>query len=148
MEIWPPGHKSPIHEHGNACAVIRVLTGKIQCTWYNTIDEGVKPVAIGQPVQLNKDQFTWLGENQYQIHALENITEETCVTLQCYEFAAKDDLHEERFRFIEQDTDKRQDFVPNSDCTFTEFNNHMMYEWATGQPCPFHEMPPESHGPM
>ena len=27
LEIWPSGHHSPVHDHGNACAVIKVLYG-------------------------------------------------------------------------------------------------------------------------
>ena len=29
MEIWPPGHFSPIHNHGNAFGVVRLLHGSI-----------------------------------------------------------------------------------------------------------------------
>jgi hypothetical protein len=136
MEVWPPGHKSPIHDHGNACAVIRVLSGAIQCTWYDTLVAGIDPIKLGQPVQLSKDQFTWLGENQYQIHALENTTQQTCVTLQCYEFPEDDNIHVEKFRYIKADSKEKKDFIPESDCTFTDFNRYMMQEWMTGRPYP------------
>lgn len=29
LEIWPPGHFSPIHNHGNAFGVVRMLHGSI-----------------------------------------------------------------------------------------------------------------------
>ena len=136
MEVWPPGHKSPIHDHGDACAIIRVLSGTIQCTWYDTLISGQDPLRLGQPVSLNKDQVTWLGENQYQIHALENTTQQTCVTLQCYEFPKDNNLHEEKFRFIEETTKEKTEFIPNSDSTFADFFKYMKWEWDNKQPYP------------
>lgn len=29
LEIWPPGHFSPIHNHGNAFGIVRLLHGSI-----------------------------------------------------------------------------------------------------------------------
>ncbi len=29
MEIWPPGHFSPIHNHGNAFGIVRMLHGSL-----------------------------------------------------------------------------------------------------------------------
>ncbi len=29
MEIWPPGHFSPIHNHGNSFGIVRMLHGSI-----------------------------------------------------------------------------------------------------------------------
>ena len=29
LEIWPAGHNSPIHNHGNAYGIVRVLHGDI-----------------------------------------------------------------------------------------------------------------------
>ena len=34
LEIWPGGCESPIHNHGNAYAVIKVLHGAIKVTIY------------------------------------------------------------------------------------------------------------------
>lgn len=100
MEIWPPGHKSPIHDHGNACAVIRVLSGSIRCTWYDTLVTGRTPHSLGPPLELKKDMVTWLGDNQYQIHELENKSDRTCVTLQCYVFSKDDKIHKEQLTFL------------------------------------------------
>ena len=35
LEIWPANSESPIHNHGNAYAVIKVLHGAIKVTIYN-----------------------------------------------------------------------------------------------------------------
>lgn len=136
MEVWPPGHKSPIHDHGDACAIIRVLSGTIQCSYYDTLVSKVEPKLLGQPIELDKDQITWLGDNQYQIHALENIRSRTCITLQCYQFPKGNDLHEEKFRFFDASSKEQTDFHPNSDCTFTDFYDIMKTEWDTKKPYP------------
>ncbi|OKL56393.1 hypothetical protein UA08_08078 [Talaromyces atroroseus] len=130
MEVWPPKHMSPIHDHGDACAVIRVLSGTIQCTWYDALIQGFEPIKLGNEVLLKKDQITWLGENQYQIHALKNTMDKTCVTLQCYEFPHDNDVHEEKFRYIDSTTKNKKNFVPNSDCTFEEFYKYIKWEWT------------------
>lgn len=80
LEIWPGGHYSPIHDHGNACAVIKVLHGSINCTWYDSLR---KPIEIGS-ANLRKGNVTWIGDNNYQIHRLHNPTPTVCCTIQCY----------------------------------------------------------------
>ncbi|KAM3551234.1 hypothetical protein MY1884_007826 [Beauveria asiatica] len=72
MEIWPPGHESPIHDHGDASAVIKVLYGNIDCTWYDNLQEDVVPRPLGPAVQLTKGNVTWLGKKQFQVHKLQN----------------------------------------------------------------------------
>ncbi|GFF34327.1 cysteine dioxygenase [Aspergillus udagawae] len=125
MEIWPPGNSSPIHDHGNASAIIKVLEGQIDCTYYDSIDVG-KPIVIGS-VTFNKGAVTWLGEKQYQIHMLKNKYHMTCVTIQCYRYEDSDDQHSEFFRFIKDN--KITNFAPNSDIQFSEFEDKMRHEW-------------------
>lgn len=31
LEIWPPGHSSPVHSHGNVFGVTRMLYGTLAC---------------------------------------------------------------------------------------------------------------------
>ena len=31
LEIWPPGHSSPVHDHGHAFGVTRILHGSLSC---------------------------------------------------------------------------------------------------------------------
>lgn len=136
MEVWPPGHRSVIHDHGDACAVIRVLSGSIQCTWYEALINGEDPVPLGNPVELEKDQITWLGDNHYQVHALQNNKKGTCVTLQCYEFPRHNNLHEEKFRYINATTREKEVFTPNSDCSFEVFYEIMLWEAKNHRPYP------------
>lgn len=37
VEIWPPGHYSSIHDHGNACAVIKVRLLDFLIPWFGLI---------------------------------------------------------------------------------------------------------------
>lgn len=37
FEIWPKNHYSPVHDHANAAAIIKVLHGSINSSWYNPL---------------------------------------------------------------------------------------------------------------
>ncbi|RGP66306.1 cysteine dioxygenase type i [Fusarium sporotrichioides] len=128
MEIWPPGHMSPIHQHGDASAIIRVLYGSINVTWFDALQENGNPQVIGQPVNLKKGDVTWLGEDQYQIHQLRNMSKTVCITLQCYQFEKHDTVHDESFHWMDS---KRhiERFIPNSDMAYGQFVQAMKAEW-------------------
>jgi hypothetical protein len=52
MEIWPVGHYSPVHNHGAANAVVRVLHGGINVSLFPFLcddPEGVAPFAVAEP---------------------------------------------------------------------------------------------------
>ncbi|PIK37462.1 hypothetical protein BSL78_25705 [Apostichopus japonicus] len=71
LEIWPKKCGSPIHGHGNSCAVIRVLHGGLTISIYNknTTDEMAKPL---KEFDVKKDDVTWIAPNWYQTHKLWN----------------------------------------------------------------------------
>ncbi|KAF2149947.1 hypothetical protein K461DRAFT_323454 [Myriangium duriaei CBS 260.36] len=129
VEIWPSKHHSPIHDHGKACAVIKVLHGQIQCTWYDNLGtSSVQPAELGPPGILQEGQITWIGPNNYQIHKLENVSDTVCVTVQCYKYIKSDREHEDVFNWRD-DKGQTQKFNPNSDASFTEFRRIMKKEW-------------------
>ncbi|SCV37099.1 uncharacterized protein FFB14_06422 [Fusarium fujikuroi] len=128
MEIWPPGHKSPIHQHGDASAVIRVLYGKIQVSWFDKVEEGSPSQLIGNPVNLEEGKVTWLGKDQYQVHQLENTSDTVCITLQCYQFDDDDRVHDEAFYWKDKDG-HRNKFIPNSDSSYGLFVQKVKDEW-------------------
>ncbi|KAF5003515.1 hypothetical protein FDECE_9938 [Fusarium decemcellulare] len=128
MEIWPPGHKSPIHQHGEASAVIRVLYGSIDVTWFDALQEGSAPKKIGNPVRISKGDVTWLGDKQYQIHQLQNNCKTVCITLQCYQFEKHDIVHDEAFHWIDKNRHLNE-FIPNSDMAYGRFVQAMKAEW-------------------
>ncbi|KAF5588388.1 cysteine dioxygenase [Fusarium pseudocircinatum] len=128
MEIWPPGHKSPIHQHGDASAVIRVLYGKIQVSWFDKVEEGSPSQLIGNPVVLEEGKVTWLGKDQYQVHQLENTSDKVCITLQCYQFDDDDKVHDEAFYWKDEEGHRRK-FIPNSDSAYGLFVQKVKDEW-------------------
>ncbi|RAQ51229.1 hypothetical protein AFGD_003717 [Aspergillus flavus] len=128
MEIWPPGHSSPIHDHGRASAVIKVLYGSIDCSWYDAVQDGREPQQVGKPHKLSKGDVTWLGDKQFQIHKLENNYKTVCITLQCYQFEQSDNEHYEYFDFLDNDLNKDR-FVPNSDRSYGELVEELKIEW-------------------
>ncbi|KAF9783046.1 hypothetical protein IL306_010588 [Fusarium sp. DS 682] len=128
MEIWPPKHKSPIHQHGEASAVIRVLYGKIQVSWFDKVEEGGSPQLIGNPVNLEEGKVTWLGKDQYQVHQLENTSDTVCITLQCYQFDDDDKVHDEAFYWKDNEGHRRQ-FIPDSDRAYGQFVREVKAEW-------------------
>ncbi|KAJ4172729.1 hypothetical protein NW754_002932 [Fusarium falciforme] len=133
MEIWPPGHSSPIHQHGNASAVIRVLYGSIDVTWFDALKTNRMPKEINNPVRLSEGDMTWLGEKQYQIHQLKNNSDKVCITLQCYQFEKHDTIHDEAFHWMDKNL-QIKDFIPNSDMAYGLFVQKMKEEWEAENP--------------
>ena len=130
MEIWPPGHMSPIHDHGRASAVIKVLYGSIDCSWYDAVQAHREPEQIGKSVKLSKGDVTWLGDEQYQVHKLQNNYKTVCITLQCYQFEASNKEHYEYFDYLDKDNNRKA-FVPNSDASYSQLVKDLKTEWDT-----------------
>ena len=129
MEIWPPGHYSPIHNHAGANAIIRVLHGGINVTLFPFLCEekdGVKPFA---EANFTKDDITWIAPNLNQIHQLRNIQTETCITIQCYMYDKANTSHYDYFDYLDEDGVKEQ-YEPDSDMDFLEFKKLIKQEWA------------------
>ena len=129
MEIWPPHHYSPIHNHGGSSAVIRVLHGKINVSLYPFLceDEGIKP--FGEEV-FNTEEITWISPTLNQVHKLENKDDKTtCITIQCYMYENEDVKHYDYFDYLDVDGNKQQ-YEPDSDMDFIIFKQTIMEEWS------------------
>jgi len=131
MEIWPVGHYSPIHNHGGASAVIRVLNGSINVSLYPFLcddKEGMPPFG---KADFTKDDVTWISPALNQVHQLLNFpkNKDTCITIQCYMYVEEDDQHYDYFDFIDTDGSKKQ-FEPDSDSEFLKFKEIIKQEWA------------------
>ena len=74
MEIWPPSHYSPVHNHGSANAIIRILHGSINVSLYPYLGANVEPFGV---INFKKDDITWLSNSLNQVHKLTNINKET-----------------------------------------------------------------------
>lgn len=129
MEIWPPAHYSPIHNHANANAIIRVLHGSIHVKLFAFLCEekdGINPFA---EADFKKDDITWISPTLNQTHQLVNIGKPTCITIQCYMYDETNKSHYDYFDYIDGDGNKQQ-YEPDSDMDFVEFRELMKKEWS------------------
>lgn len=125
MEIWPPGHFSPVHNHGGSSAVIRVLNGAISVSLFPFLGADR---AFATSV-FKKEDVTWISPALNQVHQLKNTGKETCITVQCYMYETSDTKHYDYFDYL--DTDNAvQKFEPDSDMEFLTFKALMKTEWS------------------
>jgi len=128
MEIWPLGHYSPVHDHGGANAIIRVLHGNIDVMLYPFLS---KDIDAFKQVQLKKGDITWISPSLNQVHKLVNpkTNAGACITVQCYMYDKSDTLHYDFFDYLDGDG-KEQQFEPDSDMDFRAFKELIKKEWA------------------
>ncbi|MET0246269.1 MAG: cysteine dioxygenase family protein [Sphingomonas sp.] len=125
MEIWPSRHYSPIHDHGGADAVIKVLHGAINVHLFPMLScHHKKP--FGTQV-FGTNEVAWISARLNQFHMLENLGAEPCITIQCYQYAATNDVHWPYFDYLQKWDIAR--FDPNSDADYLWFKNKMREEW-------------------
>jgi predicted metal-dependent enzyme (double-stranded beta helix superfamily) len=126
MEIWPVGHYSPVHNHGGANAVIRVLRGTIHVELFAFLGGDVFGTA-----DFTKGDITWITPTLNQVHKLTNAegNTDTCITIQCYKYDEDDTRHYDYFDYIDQDGAVQQ-FDPDSDMDFLAFKERMRNEWS------------------
>jgi hypothetical protein len=128
MEIWPPGHYSPVHNHAGAEAIIRVLYGQIHVHLYPFLSKDAEK--FGTSV-FSKDDITWISPTLNQIHKLENTQlspPTTCITVQCYMYDGEDIAHYDYFDYLNTDGQIQQ-FEPDSDMDFITFKDIIRQEW-------------------
>lgn len=128
LEIWPPGHYSPIHSHAGANAIIRVLHGSINVKLFPFLSgEEVPPFASNN---FNKDDITWISPTLNQTHQLKNLetNTETCMTLQCYMYDEQSNNHYDYFDYADVSGNIQQ-YEPDSDMDFVDFKQLMKEEW-------------------
>jgi predicted metal-dependent enzyme (double-stranded beta helix superfamily) len=126
MEIWPPSHYSPIHNHAGANAIIRVLHGAISVKLFRFLDENE-----GYAVQtFSEGDVTWISPDLNQIHQLKNLdgNVETCITIQCYMYDVEDETHYDYFDYL-GDNEEIGHFDPDSDADFADFKAIIQNEW-------------------
>lgn len=129
LEIWPKGHYSPIHNHGNANAVIKVLFGTVRVNIFNkdTKSLNAKPIKVFDAYQ---GDVTWINRNWYQTHKLHNVSDDYCATLQCYTYDEGDTTHWKYFDYVKENKPIAE-FLPNSDFTFKDMCEIVLKEYDT-----------------
>lgn len=129
LEIWPMNHGSPIHNHGNAYAVIKVLHGGVTIKIFNKhMHAETTDYPPLKSFDVNAGDITWLSPNWFQTHQLWNNSEDYCATVQCYKYGSNDFTHWPYFDYVE-DTEKICEFLPDSDYTFHEMQAMVMEEF-------------------
>ncbi|PMS16653.1 hypothetical protein C0Z18_22710 [Trinickia dabaoshanensis] len=128
LEIWPGNHYSPIHDHGEACAVIKVLHGDIWVELYPELSPSVTDYFT--EAVFHQGEVTYLTPEYYQVHKLVNRNPpgNMTATIQCYRYPDNDTIHWEYFDYI--DGDQIKQFTPNSDWEYLEFRALIRAEWA------------------
>lgn len=127
LEIWPKGHGSPVHQHGDAYAVIKVLFGGITIRVFNKhMYENAAPL---NQLQVVEGDITWISPNWYQTHQLWNETEDFCATIQCYKYGEEDDIMQPCFNYL-SNWSTIEEFLPNSDFEFAEFREAILREYG------------------
>jgi predicted metal-dependent enzyme (double-stranded beta helix superfamily) len=125
MEIWPPGHYSPVHNHGGSSAIIRVLSGTINVALFPFL--GASEHFAEE--EFKKEDVTWISPTLNQVHRLDNLsTQDTCITIQCYMYETSDTQHYDYFDYLDSDN-KVQKFEPDSDMEFLRFKQTIRAEW-------------------
>ena len=127
MEIWPSGNYSPIHNHGGADAVIRVLHGEITVSLFPFLAPEEQTAFATKTFV--KGDVTWISPRLNQVHKLHNLdAAEPCITIQCYLYGDDNDTHWPYFDYI--GNGDIEHFDPNSDADFLTFKELMKKEWA------------------
>lgn len=129
MEIWPPGHYSPIHSHAGAEAIIRILHGSINVALYPFLcgnTDKVKPFGYGD---FSVGEIAWVSPTLNQTHQLKNnSTDTTCMSIQCYMYGIENKTHYDYFDYINAHG-KIEHYEPDSDMNFISFKELMKKEW-------------------
>ncbi|KAF9114751.1 hypothetical protein BGX30_006494 [Mortierella sp. GBA39] len=128
LEIWPGKHYSPIHDHGEACAVIKVLHGDIWVELYSELNPKITDYFT--EAVFHEGEVTYLTPEYYQVHKLVNRNPpgNMTATIQCYRYPDDSTVHWEYFDYLDGDKIKR--FLPNSDWEYFEFRALIRAEWA------------------
>lgn len=133
LEIWPKGHNSPVHNHGNATALIKILYGKITAEIYNPLtDENnpSDPKAI-KTCYLKYGEITWMTSLHFQTHKLINESNSTAVSIQCYahSHSNSDEEFQETFNYILPNDNELHHFIPNKDYSYDELEVLVLKEY-------------------
>lgn len=128
IEIWPPNHYSPIHNHGNANAIIRVLHGEINVALYPMLSS--YHCTPFKKATFREGEITWISPRYNQFHKLHNINTDgpSCITIQCYLYAQDNIEHYKYFDYL-NDKETIEQFTPNSDADYLQFKKIIRKEW-------------------
>ncbi len=129
LEIWPSGHSSPIHNHGNASAVIKVIHGTVNVNIFNkhinAMTVNSKPL---KSFDLSEGQISWMSKDWFQTHQLRNLSTDYCATIHAYQFEDSDGDHWPFFDYVSS-KNVVEEFLPNTDITFIKMRDIVLEEY-------------------
>ena len=133
LEIWPKGHSSPIHNHGNAVAIIKLLYGELDVDLHNPLanknnPDDPKPV---KSIHLTSGDITWMTPLYYQTHRLKNTGQCTAISIQAYSDSDTNTGGEsqETFDYILAGDQDLHHFRPNADLEFNDYMAILLNEY-------------------
>ena len=129
IEIWPPGHYSPIHNHSNAYGIIRVLSGRLLVKIYPQLTLNASQYSPIEQI-LEEGQVTWMLPKLNQTHQVRNpdLYGNCAISIQCYQYGEDDQLHYEYFDYISNDGLSIAHFDPKSDMDYDQFKQLIKQE--------------------
>ncbi|MFB7633934.1 hypothetical protein ACFC0M_23740 [Streptomyces sp. NPDC056149] len=65
LELWPAGHYSPMHSHGNTTGIIYCLAGQLDVMSYRELDWNADRRGL---VTLTPGRCAWLSGDTYDVH--------------------------------------------------------------------------------
>ena len=133
LEIWPARSESPIHNHGNAYAIIKVLHGAIKVTVYNKTWNAEDTQQELSSFTAKQGDVTWISPNWFQTHKLTNESKQLyCATIQCYKYGFEEELMWPFFDYLDGKTVK--EFLPDSDFDFAKLREDLLEEYHMDHP--------------
>ena len=129
IEVWPPGHFSPIHNHANTHAIIRVLSGEVLVRVFPELRSNTHQFTPIEQI-CKTGCVTWMSPDRNQTHQLKHVdpSGEPGITIQCYMYGVEDRLHYETFDYIKNDKSGLGRFFPKSDMDYYQFKDMMKDE--------------------
>ncbi|XP_055334209.1 uncharacterized protein LOC129585522 isoform X2 [Paramacrobiotus metropolitanus] len=141
LEVWPARHCSPVHDHGNSTAVIKILQGSLKSEWYNPIVNGsYEPPELIKAETVYAGNITWMRSDLYQTHKLINEDDHTpAISLQVYRYEEGTGAYNEDFFYYKKGPDDPYlgAFFPSKDIDIKEIihkDGKVMKEYL-GQRC-------------
>ena len=78
------------------------------------------------------NDVTYLTRDLNQTHRVENVSQDVCLTMQCYQYEAGDQEHYANFQILKNyDLEQTHPGNPKSVMDFEVFLNRMHQEWIT-----------------
>lgn len=131
LEIWPKGHYSPIHNHGNAAALIRLLCGKLKTEWFNPLAEtNSKNPQVIKTGFINAGDIAWMTPFNYQTHKLTNEDNSVAISIQAYAHTDSNtgNVYSETFDYIKSGDPELHHFYPNEDFSYDNLERIVLEE--------------------